>query len=149
MSNPTRQNSSLNPDIIRSVIESYAKDAEKMAIVYNFHRYKKKNFEIYDLKKALYTRIYYGTEFWSSIETQDIIEILSRTSEPEQSSKEPFKEPLKIDKSQYEFIDVEDFGHSCNCIICNKMDTVLISWKAWSPKTELDQILKIAIDHIP
>jgi len=170
LSESTGSGTGTGPDLehILVLLTIFSEDAMKLCDVYVTHENRSivtKN----DTVKALQVRAYYGTEFWARPDIQEKIEEttiflkdLSDKIEGEEinDKKQEQEQNIKLESeiesdsdSSYEDLVLEEamiystnYGYTCSCEICHRMNNIHLYWSSWKPTDQSDKILKDAIN---
>ena len=126
---------------IAAIIMTYMENAMKSADVYVKHC-NRNSITAEDVKRALMLEAFLNRQRTDMLEKcqemkqtiQDIVNDNYIDSEEDEEHEEDDEEPFS--ESQ------------CNCMICQCMNTIYISWQSFEPQTPIEKAIHDHIDHI-
>lgn len=126
---------------IAAIIMTYMENAMKSADVYVKHC-NRSSITAEDVKRALMLEAFLNRQRTDMLEKcqemkqtiQDIVNDNYIDSEEDEEDEEEDEEPFS--ESQ------------CNCMICQCMNTIYISWQSFEPQTPIEKAIHDHIDHI-
>ena len=126
---------------IAAIIMTYMENAMKSADVYVKHC-NRNSITAEDVKRALMLEAFLNRQRTDMLEKcqemkqtiQDIVNDNYIDSEEDEEDEEEEEEPFS--ESQ------------CNCMICQCMNTIYISWQSFEPQTPIEKAIHDHIDHI-